>query len=264
MTGRPYAYEDLICGNKFKAAYRGMRPYYADSYQVEARVPTTAECIVTHNGDRAITPDLVARYPRLKCWFGQNIECNDPRVHPLPIGLENDYNPGQPAKNQRLFELAAAGIAPTKLAYLNCSIWTFPPDRQPAYAYFGQQPWCTARQHDAEARGIQGSSGFEGYEAFCRELLEHQFVIAPRGHGLDCHRSWEALYLRRWPVMKRYPGLVRVFEGLPVAWVDDWSEVTPAFLVAEQRRLGGIRDRARLTMAYWLKYIAGTIRKCLQ
>lgn len=51
------------------------------------------------------------------------------------------------------------------------------------------------------------------------------FEASPRGNGWDCHRTYEALLLKTIPILKRSP-IDAVYDGLPVAFVDDWSEVT--------------------------------------
>jgi len=55
-------------------------------------------------------------------------------------------------------------------------------------------------------------------------------MICPVGHGLDCHRNWESLYLRRVPVMKLSPYFTRLMDGFPVLFVNDWSDITPKLL----------------------------------
>lgn len=49
------------------------------------------------------------------------------------------------------------------------------------------------------------------------------FVPAPAGNGLDCHRTWEALYLGCIPVVlrKEYCG----DDNWPVMVVDSWNEL---------------------------------------
>jgi len=51
------------------------------------------------------------------------------------------------------------------------------------------------------------------------------FVLSPRGNGLDCHRTWEVLMMRRVPILKREGQLEQLYENLPVLFVDDWSDI---------------------------------------
>ena len=51
------------------------------------------------------------------------------------------------------------------------------------------------------------------------------FEASPRGNGWDCHRTYEAVLFKTIPILKRSP-IDPVYDGLPVAFVDDWREVT--------------------------------------
>ena len=90
-------------------------------------------------------------------------------------------------------------------------------------------------------------------EALWDRHAEFAFAISPRGAGLDCHRTWEALLLRTIPIVK-HSTLVPAYEGFPVAMVRDWAEVTSDAMVAWRAALA---DRftpemfQRLTAAHW-------------
>jgi hypothetical protein len=217
-------YDEYIWGDKFKADFsnRHIDVSYSnnpDILHVRNTLNKNSKIIITHNGDTPIWCDNVNEYPNCKFWFGQNIMCEEPKVIPLPIGLENDYISGQPLRKQILQEKSKVEKNPSKLLYLNCSINTCRSDRQPAYDYFSTKTWCTVK--------IPNHSN---YYNFCDDILDHKFMVSPRGNGLDCHRSWEILYLNRYPVMKKYYGLQKLFEDLPVVFVDNWSDVTENYL----------------------------------
>jgi hypothetical protein len=55
-------------------------------------------------------------------------------------------------------------------------------------------------------------------------------MICPQGNGVDCHRNWEVLYLKRVPIMKRTPYLQELYKNYPVLWVDDYAEITKTLL----------------------------------
>jgi hypothetical protein len=69
------------------------------------------------------------------------------------------------------------------------------------------------------------------YSTFLKRMKECKFVLCPRGNAIDCHRNWETIYMRRVPVMKRYPYLEHLFEEYPVLFVDDYSQVTEELLI---------------------------------
>jgi hypothetical protein len=58
---------------------------------------------------------------------------------------------------------------------------------------------------------------------------KYAFVLSPLGHGMDCHRTWEALILGCIVIVKTSP-IDSLYEDLPVLIVNDWSEVTQTLL----------------------------------
>jgi hypothetical protein len=58
---------------------------------------------------------------------------------------------------------------------------------------------------------------------------QYAFVASPHGHGLDCHRTWEALLLGSIPIVKTST-LDPMWKDLPVLIVDDWGDITPKLL----------------------------------
>ena len=253
MTHIPY--EEYIWGDKFKATFSNVAKVCycnnVDGAYLKKHISNTAKVIITHNGDNPVYRDNINNYPQCLYWFAQNVICEDPRVIPLPIGLENDYIGGQPLRKQILCEKSSTNIIPSKLAYLNCSVSTCRVDREPAYAYFSGKTWCMVKLPNPS-----------NYYNFCDEILQHNFIISPRGNGLDCHRSWEVLYLNRYPVMKKYYGLQKVFEDLPVVFVNDWNEVTEYFLKEKLIEIKNTKyNMEKLKFSYWKKYIQEKIQE---
>ena len=79
------------------------------------------------------------------------------------------------------------------------------------------------------------------------ELLRTlKFVLCPSGLGWDTYRAWEALVLGTIPILETYyrrDGFYRVFDDLPVLWVDHYDNVTPEVLEREYPRiLSGARE----------------------
>lgn len=50
------------------------------------------------------------------------------------------------------------------------------------------------------------------------------FVLSLAGNGLDCHRTWEALYLGS-AVIALHSSLDGMYEGLPIILIDDVTEL---------------------------------------
>ena len=84
---------------------------------------------------------------------------------------------------------------------------------------FVEEPWATVETERVD------------YETFLDRMWRCKFVLCPRGNAIDCHRNWEAVYMRRVPVMKRDPYLQELYKNYSVLWVDDYSEVTEQLLL---------------------------------
>jgi len=243
-------YDEYIWGDRFKSDFQNNnRVVYSNIDHVKNSMNKNCSVVVTHNGDNPVDDDKISHFSNLKRWFGQNVMTTNDKVTPLPIGLENDYIGGQPQRKHILNGKSSENREASKLVYLNCSIGTYRPDRQPAYDYFSSKGWCTVKPH-----------GSLDYYHYCNDILDHHFSICPRGNGLDCHRNWEILYLNRYPVMKKYYGLEKLYSDLPVVFVNDWSEVTEEFL---RNKLETMRNTTynmdKLRYSYWKKLIEDSI-----
>ena len=65
---------------------------------------------------------------------------------------------------------------------------------------------------------------------YFQSLPSYKFVVSPEGNGIDCHRHYEALIAGCIPIIERNPLTEDKYQGCPVLWTDDYSEITPAYL----------------------------------
>lgn len=147
-----------------------------------------------------------------KKWYGQNSFSEV--VIPLPIGFENlrwESNFGP--KTSWLKEARDKDITPTKTVYLNCNKNTSLAARQECYDSASRMIFATV-----DAPNLS-------YPEYLQRIKEHKFVLSPRGNGLDCHRTWEVLMMRRVPVIKREGSMERLYNNMPVLFVDEWSDL---------------------------------------
>jgi hypothetical protein len=266
----PLSYDELITGEKFvglcDAVWFHYQPrpfapdpgssrfFYSDTYNVEElfeRLPPSPDrdlVVVTHNADRAVTADMLDKMPsNVIAWYSSNVRDGHPRLHPLPIGLENERWFPEQRKKQKILDHRAAPIAPTKLLYMNHAIATNAAVRQRPYDLFEGEAWCTA---------VRGENG-RNYDQYLHDIAEHFYVLSPEGNGIDCHRTWEALYMNRVPILIRNAN-TRMYEDLPVLLVDDWSAVT------EKRLRDGMAafvaahyNLEKLKFSFWQSLVRG-------
>jgi len=225
-------YSEYIWGDKFKAAFPDL--FFKTEQAVTA--DCLPPCVITHNSDLPIDEIDAGGFVGRR-WFGQNICTDDERFVPIPIGLENDYVGGSVARKDMLHHATTFPDQTAILCYLNFGYSH--PERHAAFNYFQGCGFCKlAKQGD--------------YGRYISDILNHQFVVCPRGNGLDCHRNWEVLYLGRYPVMKRMHSLEYLFHGLPVLFVDEWQDVTEELLRNVADSFGQIEwNWDKLKFSYW-------------
>jgi len=198
------------------------------------------------NSDQNFNLELASKLKldRVSKVFAQNLVEKIEKFEALPIGLENAWrlDSGKPItfKLQRLFRF-------TKKFKV---MWTFSPTN------------INERTHAAEALSklemavkLPRTSKFKHRFA----LSKYAFVASPPGNGLDCHRTWEAMYLRCIPIVKR-SFMTEAFEknGLPI-WVvdsyDELSEYDEEFLRSKYYELEPRFNSDLLWFRYWSELI---------
>lgn len=158
-----------------------------------------------------------------------NAEFNNDRIFPFPYGLQRQILRPNEDYDDRVNILKGqigVKIEPTKLLYINCGVSRNNVER--AYLLnFEDKLWTTTRFNKDSMH-----FPYSKYLDFLNEMRDHKFMVCPQGHGMDCHRNWELLYLNRVPVMKDHPYFRRLMAGFPVLFVNDWSDVSKELLEA--------------------------------
>ena len=151
-------------------------------------------------------------------------------LRPAYLGLQRKMRPGD-NRVELLKTKMTVDEAPTKLLYVNHKDWTNQSIRGPIKPIFQPFDWATVRD-----------AGLD-YSDYLSEIKDHEFMICPEGNGVDCHRNYEVLYLRRVPVMVKNNYLQELLAGLPILWVDSWGSINRELLESNRNLL----DRARST-----------------
>lgn len=215
--------------------------------------------LITTDGDASVPSDLrtetvtaLLENPWLVAWHTQNLDSHDhPKLVPIPIGID--------LHTPRRWRMPRGQLA--LLRRLRARRPAL--DRQPLRVFSD----LNIRNHSHERRdataALTGCSHVDflarrvGRSAIWRRYARYPFVLSARGNGLDCHRTWELLYLGCIVVTTSSP-LDALYRDLPVVLVDDWREVRDgANLSAWLERYGPLTDKAhvwpRLTPEAWLR-----------
>jgi hypothetical protein len=90
---------------------------------------------------------------------------------------------------------------------------------------------------------------------------QYPFWLSPRGNGIDCHRTWEALYLDIIPIVWN-SSLNILYKNLPVVIINDYKELNERFLYEKLNEISKkklskekIYQYEKLRNAYWRRLI---------
>jgi len=63
------------------------------------------------------------------------------------------------------------------------------------------------------------------YDTYINALSQYKFAISPEGNGIDCHRFWEALYMKTIPICLPNTIVNYYAKYFPVVILNDWDEL---------------------------------------
>jgi len=198
--------------------------------------------LISHNSDYGIY-DSYLKYldgNNINKWYCQNRETSHPKLLSIPIGLANSQ---WPHGNQDLIS-SIRGEQNLKeiLVYKNFDIGT----------NYTERHICNNITNNNDIYMSSNTS----IENYWRILSKSVFVISPPGNGIDCHRIWEALYLRTIPIVKYHESFSQ-FKHLPILFIKNWEEVTIDNLcskldIFKAEMFNSIQE---LTIDYWKNII---------
>lgn len=166
--------------------------------------------LVTHNSDININEGSYDHakklQPSLRFWYTQNLNYHHDMMKVIPIGLAN---PKWAHGDQDVFKkIQQENLSKNTILDVNFDIYTNLLERQKCL--------------DLIDLPMRDRLPFEDH---LRQIASSFFCISPNGNGLDCHRHWEALYLKTVPIVTRSPVTQSMKEkGLPILILEDWKE----------------------------------------
>ena len=201
--------------------------------------------LITHNSDYPI--DEIRYYGKpasIKRWYALNVEVEKPDLIPIPSGMERPLGCGYSSDDSVLLKRLQQKREYHNLVYMNYNENNNLQERKNVTEYFKEKSWVTYKQH-----GIS----FPDYIDNC---YNHKFVVSPPGNGIDCHRTWETLYLGGIPIVKSSV-LIDSFRSLPMLIVEDYEILTEELLNIiwnefQERDF----DYSKMTLTYWKNRIA--------
>ena len=151
--------------------------------------------------------------PNCKKIYTQNMNVKHPLVKPLPIGIANSF--WRWGDSKIMDDVIKEGYYDIKPLFI--------------YANFTKGDGVRYKRrsdcYDALLDNkITMNKSTEDYKSYLQELKQYKFCISPEGNGIDCYRTWEALYMRTIPICKRSVMVEEFAKTFPIYIVDDWKE----------------------------------------
>ena len=203
--------------------------------------------LIQHNGDFMVD-EKIASYidDKIIRFYAQIVIAKKhEKIIPIPIGIENKHHGNEVFTF--FLRLAARKTHKKPRIFFHFSVQTNPSERGPALEYFKTHP------------AMDTINTFVPYLAYKKILASYAFTVSPAGGTLGSHRTWEALYLRTIPIVKRtVDAEACVALGLPIWILDDWHELDAygeAELQAKYDTMMKTANFEAISMDYWTSRI---------
>lgn len=188
--------------------------------------------------------------PLLIMWFSQNNLLSHQKIQAMPIGLDYHTILNNPSCMWRMF---GEGTLPLQQEEILLSIPQKPfYERIPKiYTNYTLQNDAFNDRKNAESipQDLLHKTSVMPRTNLWKDMSQYTFVLSPRGMGMDCHRTWEALCLGCIPIVTYSYSL---FTDLPVLVVKEWSDITQELLETTIKEFKTrIFSYEKLTLAYW-------------
>ena len=244
---------NYIGGDFFESLTYNNRIYYSETHSVENAFQTSNyyDILLTHNSDHGVTEELFQKFlksGKFKYWFAQNIKVIHKKLFALPIGLENAHWRNF-SKYKIIMEELKKNIKPTKLLFASFSIRTNRKKRIDCINSFKNKTYLTNNVNLSDnIKRIKPP--IEEYKEFVDEILNHYFTLCPEGNGIDTHRFWEVLYLKRFPVVLHNP-VTDSFSDLPILILNKWSDFENEYKKFLKKVKNNAFSYEKLKPSYW-------------
>ena len=200
--------------------------------------------LISHSSDYSIDYNYFSKKPEcIKFWYAENGVYDHPSLIPIPIGVENTETKfgsiyGQCgdinylSANEEKFKNAERNNDTIFCAWRNVTN----PMRSGVIDSFKK-----SRVKYYYVERLE-------YKEYCETISHHRFVASPPGNGIDCHKTWEILYMGSIPIVLK--NRIYKFYNLPILQVNAFDEVTPTVL-KDFLELDKTYNMEELTMTYW-------------
>jgi len=255
ISGKDYLnnidWDNIKSGTKLYIGLPYLR-YFIDDFLYKLKNPIFL--ISGHGDEDASCFKELTENPLIIHWFSQNADFNHDKLTKIPIGI--DYHTLLTRKNHQSWGDNNNPLEQEKhlltIASLNIK------KKIGCYANYRCSVLCRKYTNDRidSINNIPEDLVYYEPQFQLRILswlkqLHYQFVISPHGNGLDCHRTYEALALGCYPIVKTSP-IDHLFNDLPVLIVKEWSDVSLELLEKTYEEFKNKSfNMEKMTLEYW-------------
>jgi hypothetical protein len=174
----------------------------------------SAFTLVIHNGDSEIQADWLDLFSsNFAKIYAVNLCKVSQKFSPIPIGLENKryFTNGIPRDFIELISTGLQNFDDRKISFLQ------------AFSHHtnrAERETCSRVSSSLGGFVLDKVSPLE----YRNTILNTKYVLSPSGNGIDCHRTWEAMYLGAIPIVRRIHWPFNG-ENLPVIIIDEWADL---------------------------------------
>lgn len=205
--------------------------------------------LITHNSDFPITEAIFKNRPScIGKWYAQNVAYKDDNLIPIPIGLERPLGGGISSDTTAIDAVIADGDrSVVNCMYMNHADCNNKSLRSPITKLYSSCEWVTYERNVP-------------FNEYLSSMRKHSFAVSPEGNGIDCHRTWEALYVGAYPIVKRSIPMEYFEKFLPILVVDDLTslsqhELMDTWKVMHDKELNGEYIMDYLNFETWAEMI---------
>ena len=202
-------------------------------------------------------------HPNIAHWFTWNKSINHNKLTCIPIGLNHDRQ----VNSINTFFTTNKQIKKTKLLCINCSLETnssrselLDKVKNEWSTFCHILPTIPYSQNYFNNSNVDGQIKIQVTDPKCYELIsQYKFILSPEGAGLDCHRTWEALYLGVIPIVLDST-ISEIYQDLPILVIDTWDMITEDFLNTKytdiyKKKQTNLYQMNKLNLEYWINLI---------
>jgi hypothetical protein len=230
---------------------------------VGGSIPLRGRTLVVGHSDEftGTLTQAVLKFAGVTSLWGTNLRERPPFSHSLPLGLTNDCDdtPAHKVLGDPTHLITAFTETAFPEQYSGTVFACFSTANAPKY----RANLAALVRDNSDFVWFEPTFTPQGRTQFLASLRQHDFVLCPRGNGIDTHRLWETLYMGGIPVVRRTEYFPSLLVDLPVLVVDEWRELLdPTFRESSWHDLQARpMDVDRLRLSYWEGRIRDSARR---